>query len=111
MAALSEVDLKRILGEGYREIDLNSTDPAQMKIDAAALFKSSMEKLDNASFSAVALVLLGLVLLISNQLAISGPSLLGVSIFGAVVALIGAAWYIYVRGAIKKLGETKPTKA
>ncbi len=102
MAALTEADLKLILGDQYKQANLDSDSPANIKANAEKNYKARIVKLDNTKFSAVALIMLGIVLFTTNYLAISGPSLLPVAILGLVMLAIGVVWYVYTRKAMSK---------
>lgn len=111
MAALAEADLKKILGDSYKEIDLLAKDPEETKREAEKIFREKLDKFDNARFSAIALMVVGAVMTASNESAFSGPSVAAVSIVGVVFALLGVAWFFYIRNLQQKLVAAGPTPA
>jgi hypothetical protein len=99
MAALSNTDLIRILGED-----------AQAQIEAASAEKSDnpillrrkrLQKIENAQFSASALILMGTVLFVSAYYTQTGQSFQIQSAVAGAVLVAGALWHV-VLGAQKR---------
>ena len=109
MAALSEVDLKKILGDRYKEGGAIEGDPALLRANAEKLFAATVDKLENSKFSAAALFVLGLVLLAANLSALSGPTMMPVSILAVAMCVAGVAWFLYASKSLKQVRAAGPT--
>lgn len=93
MAALSEDDRRKILGDRFLEIEAaanaRSGETDQQRTDAVRKDKAESNKINAAM-----VLIVGLILLISNYLAISGPTLLLVTIIAWALCALGVAWYV-----------------
>jgi hypothetical protein len=105
MAELSERDRKAILGERYMEIE-QAARKSSGRTDNEQAKAERIDKTEAQKFNAVALVIVGLILLVSNFYAVSGPSLLFVTGLAIAFCVIGVAWYARIIMVLRQLAAT-----
>lgn len=109
MAALSEADLRVILGDNY-EAALQSLDEEpndeRKKVNARNQLETRMRAVENSRLSAVFLFLGGCILIWAGWM-VAGYSLTAQVILGAVSCAVGVLWFIYLLGAQRKLRRAR----
>lgn len=109
MAALSEIDRQKILGDNYKEIETRAQKNSGI-IDADRLRAERAAKLDDHKFNAVAVFIVGAILLISNWMAVSGPSLLLVTGIALALIALGVVWYVMLVKNLRAIAAQMTTK-
>ena len=102
MTALSEKDRRAILGDQYKAIE-EAALRAGGVLDADRVKNAIKAKAEANKFNALAIGTVGFILLISNYMAVSGPTLLGVTIFAAGLCVAGVAWYARQMMALRQI--------
>jgi hypothetical protein len=92
MAELSEDDRRKILGDRYKEIEESAQKKGGARLeDQVKAIRSS--KAESQKLNAFAIGIVGLILLVSNFYAVSGPSLMLVTAIALGLCAAGGAWY------------------
>ncbi|HTK13103.1 MAG TPA: hypothetical protein VL402_04825 [Xanthobacteraceae bacterium] len=109
MAALSDADLRVILGDNY-EATLQSLDEEQTeerkKLNARNQLEARMRAFENSRLSAIFLFIGGAVLIWAGWM-VAGYSLTVQVMLGVASCLIGLVWFVYLLGAMRKLHQAR----
>lgn len=108
MAELSEADRRILLGENYKELEAQAEAEGRARGAPEKLWTAQVDKCGNNQFSAFAITVVGLVLFVTNFYAVSGPSLLLVTIFSVVTIIVGVGWYGYLWKTLRQLYAERP---
>ena len=108
MAELSEKDKRTLLGENYREVLAKAEQEGSVKTARHQDWASAIEKSLSKQFSAAAVMIVGALIVVSNYLAVSGPSVMLVGVFGAVIFFAGVGWYWRLRNKLRDLNANPP---
>jgi len=109
MAELAEVDREKILGANYREIE-RAAQLASGVQDADRLRAERISSAESSKLNALAIVVVGALLLASNYFAVSGPSVVLVGLFGAALCASGVAWYWRLGTIVRRLQQEAAAK-
>lgn len=109
MAALSDTDLRVILGDNY-EAALQSVDEDQSeerkKLNARNQLEARMRAIENSRLSAVFLFIGGAVLIWAGWM-VAGYSLTAQVILGVASCVVGIVWFVYLLGAMRKAQQER----
>ena len=104
MAELPEKDKRILFGDNYKEVLAKAQEEGLVQSNSQAIVVAQIEKCRNNKFSAIALMIVGALLFVSNFYAVSGPSVLAVGIAGIVIFLLGLVWYVRILQSLRNLG-------
>jgi hypothetical protein len=107
VAPLSELDRKAILGDKYLPLDEFGDQTSGNASDEKKI-AARIDKSEQRSFTAGSIIVIGLIVLVSNLSAISGPSLAAVSYVAFFIMTAGATWLYYLRRERRALFERAP---
>lgn len=102
MAALREEDLRKILGDDYRELQIEARRQSGLR-DEQLQAKSRIETLENSRFSGFALTLMGLALLVTGYFGAKGQELMIEDIVAGALMVLGLGLMAFAVSRIKPL--------
>lgn len=109
MAALSDADLRVILGDNY-EAALQSLDeePSEerKKLNAQNELAARLRAYENSRLSATFLFIGGVILIWAGWM-VAGYSLTAQVILGIASCAVGLGWLVYLLGAMRKLQQSR----
>jgi hypothetical protein len=108
MADLTEKDKRTLLGDNFREVLEQARAEGRAQSASKVVWASQVEKCGGNKLSAVAIMVVGAILFVSNSYAISGPSVLAIGIAGMAAFLAGVGWYLYLWKTLRKLYANRP---
>lgn len=108
MAALSDADLRIILGSDYQaaiqSIDEEKSEDRK-KLDAKNQMESRLRACESSRLSAFFLLSGGLVFIWADWM-LNGYSITIQLILGIVSFVVGAIWFVYILGVMRKLNPS-----
>jgi hypothetical protein len=108
MADLSEADKRTLLGENYKEVLAQAQAEGRVQSAPKQLWAAQVEKCGSNRFSASAITVVGVIMLVSNLYAASGPSVMLVSVFAIALILVGGGWFVHIWRTLRKLNANRP---
>ena len=108
MAEMREADKRILWGENYKEVLAKAQEEGRVQAAPKLLWAKQVDKCGNDKLSAVFIIVLGVVLLVSNFYAVSGPSVMLVSVFAAAALVVGVVWYVHIWRTLRKLRANIP---
>jgi hypothetical protein len=108
MAELSESDKRTMLGENYEEVLAKAQQEGRAKSSTEQLWASRVEKYESNKLTAIAVLVVGVILFVSNLYAVSGPSVMLVGVLGIAALLGGVGWYVLLWRALRHLHANHP---
>lgn len=106
MAELREADKRTLLGENYKETEmrLSAEDGVLTPAEELCNLKARQAKTNDARFSAAGAIFLGVVLALASFYRAKETIDLA-AIVGAVILVLGLAWYIWLIQRSRSLAE------
>lgn len=104
MAALREEDLRKILGDDYRELQLAAQRQSGLRDDQVAA-RAKIESLESSRFSGFAMALIGAALFVSAYFGAKGTELLVEDVFAGLFLIAGVGLMAYAMSRLKPLRE------
>ena len=108
MAELTEKDKKTLWGENYKEVLAKAQEEGRVQRNPQLIWAAQVDKCANSKLSAVFIMVLGAVLLVSNLYGVSGPPVMLVNVFAIAALLLGAGWYVHIWRTLRKLRANRP---
>jgi hypothetical protein len=102
MAALREEDLRKILGDDYRELQLAAQRSSGLRDEQLAA-KARIESLEGRRFSGFAMALIGAALFVTAYFGAKGTELMVEDIFAGLFLVGGIGLMAYAMSQIKPL--------
>jgi hypothetical protein len=103
MAELSEKDKRTLFGENYKEVLAQAELEGRVASVRQRGWAAEIESIESKKFSAVAVMIVGGLIALSNYFAVSGPSVMLVGLFGVALLLIGVGWYWRLWSRLREL--------
>jgi len=110
MAALSETDRRKILGDDYLEMEKQAQRRSGMG-DAQISAKMRIDRLEAQKFTAFAMVLIGLALLGTAYFSMTGKALVIEDSIAGGMTVLGIAWMIFAASRIGQLRRVMTSAA
>jgi hypothetical protein len=106
MAELREADKRTLLGENYKETEMrfSADDGVLTPAEELRNLKARQAKNNDARFSAVGAIFLGVVLALASYYRAKETIDLA-AIIGAVILVLGIAWYVWLRRRSNSFAE------
>jgi hypothetical protein len=104
MAALSEVEMRKILGASYDEVmGGGGSGKSIAVINAEQAMRSNLQAADDNRTFALYVVFVGAALVVASLFSVSGWTLIIQIAVGVVISALGALGYLYFRKRLTKL--------
>ena len=102
MAALRESDLRKILGDDYRELQLAAQRVSGLRDEQVAA-KARIEALESRRFSGFAMALIGVALFVTGYFGAKGTELVIEDVFAGLLLIAGVGLMAFAVSRMKPL--------